>query len=111
VRLGTKVTDLYDGVDGVVARLADGTVEKGDMVIGCDGVHSLTRESMWDEGNREVPGLITVQEKKCNHILLTGPWTNPADPSLRSCIDRLVVPDRNGAHSSRHGRSDDDMRP
>ncbi|KAL8911252.1 MAG: hypothetical protein Q9171_003550 [Xanthocarpia ochracea] len=47
VRLGTKVIDIYDNVDGVEARLADGTSEKGDMIVGCDGGHSLIRETMW----------------------------------------------------------------
>ena len=72
VRLGIKVMDIYDGVDGVEVRLADGSREKGDLVIGCDGVHSLIRETMWDQGNKSIPGLITVQEKKCkNHHSLS----------------------------------------
>lgn len=73
VRLGAKVTDVYDGVDGVEARLADGTSENGDIIIGCDGVHSLIRETMWDQGNSSVPGLITVQEKKCISPLPSEP--------------------------------------
>ena len=72
VRLGTKVTDIYDNDDGVETRLADGTSEKGDMIIGCDGVHSLIRETMWSQANSSVPGLITVQEKQCNDPILSN---------------------------------------
>lgn len=63
VRLGCKVRDIVEDADGVEVTLDDGTVERGDMVIGCDGVHSIVREKMWDLSNREVPGSITVQEK------------------------------------------------
>ena len=28
--------------------LDDGTVERGDMVLGCDGVHSMARTKMWE---------------------------------------------------------------
>lgn len=42
---------LERGSDQVEVQLADGTTEKGDMVIACDGVHSLIRESMWDNAN------------------------------------------------------------
>lgn len=67
VRLGTKVTEIHDGVDGVEARLADGTNEWGDMIIGCDGVHSMVRETMWDQSNKSATGLVTVKEKKCTY--------------------------------------------
>ncbi|KAI1181159.1 FAD/NAD(P)-binding domain-containing protein [Nemania sp. FL0916] len=32
--------------DGVAVHCADGTVERGDMVLGADGVHSRTRQAM-----------------------------------------------------------------
>jgi len=34
--------------DGVEVVLDDGTVERGDMVLGCDGVRSQVREKMWE---------------------------------------------------------------
>ncbi|KAL8826055.1 MAG: hypothetical protein Q9170_007553 [Blastenia crenularia] len=91
VRFGAKVTDIYDGIDGVDVRLADGTSERGDMVIGCDGVHSLIREKMWDEGNISVPGLITVQEKKSvttgwSCIIGMGPTTPGMGDRTMTCV-------------------------
>ncbi|PKX88406.1 uncharacterized protein P174DRAFT_455572, partial [Aspergillus novofumigatus IBT 16806] len=38
--------------DPVEVCLADGTVETGDMVLSCDGVHSLMRSFMWDQQHR-----------------------------------------------------------
>jgi 2-polyprenyl-6-methoxyphenol hydroxylase-like FAD-dependent oxidoreductase len=78
VRLGTKVTNVVDGVDQVEVHLADGTTEQGDMVLGCDGVHSLIRESMWENANKSVPDLITVAEKKCRcQVLLPAAIPKP----------------------------------
>jgi 2-polyprenyl-6-methoxyphenol hydroxylase-like FAD-dependent oxidoreductase len=51
--------------DRVEVCLADGTVETGDMVLGCDGVHSLIRSFMWDHATKTSPGLIQVKEKTC----------------------------------------------
>lgn len=43
--------------------LENGAVERGDMVLGCDGVHSLVRQRMWDLANQKIPRIITAQEK------------------------------------------------
>lgn len=48
---------------GVEVKLSDGTIEKGDMVLGCDGVYSLMRGLMWDHANKTTTGLITAKEK------------------------------------------------
>jgi 2-polyprenyl-6-methoxyphenol hydroxylase-like FAD-dependent oxidoreductase len=45
VRLATEVVD----VDDSVVRLTDGTEERGDLVIGADGVHSTVRRRLWPE--------------------------------------------------------------
>ena len=113
VRLGSKVMDIYDGVDGVEVMLADGTCEKGDMVIGCDGVHSLIRETMWDQGNRSIPGLITVQEKKCKHpsSLSIMRYKHMLKFVSQSCNNWLVMSHWHGAYGSRDGRPHNDMRP
>jgi 2-polyprenyl-6-methoxyphenol hydroxylase-like FAD-dependent oxidoreductase len=40
-----KLTDLTETAEGrVVARFADGTTAQGDLLIGCDGLHSRTRQ-------------------------------------------------------------------
>ena len=65
------ITKTVEGVDGVEIFFADGTSEKGDIVVGADGVHSAVREAMWDHANATSPGLITVEEKKA---IMTN-WT------------------------------------
>ena len=65
VKSGAGVVDIIDSDESVEVILADGSVEKGDLVIGCDGVHSLVRTLMWRNANTAVPGLITTDEKKC----------------------------------------------
>ncbi|WP_327290517.1 FAD-dependent oxidoreductase [Streptomyces sp. NBC_01198] len=38
-----KLVDADTTADGVVARFADGSTLHGDLLVGCDGVHSRTR--------------------------------------------------------------------
>jgi 2-polyprenyl-6-methoxyphenol hydroxylase-like FAD-dependent oxidoreductase len=45
VRLGTEVV----GVNDSVVRLADGSEERGDLVVGADGVHSVVRRRLWPD--------------------------------------------------------------
>lgn len=59
-----QVTEVVESKDGVEVFFADGTSEKGDVVVGSDGVHSAVRQAMWDHANAAEPGTITVQEKK-----------------------------------------------
>ncbi|KAK2596121.1 hypothetical protein QQS21_006468 [Conoideocrella luteorostrata] len=60
---GKKVIEVLDTGTNILAKLDDGTVEEGDMLIGCDGVHSTVRELMWRNANVAVPNLITTREK------------------------------------------------
>lgn len=65
IRLGCRVQDLVEKSDGIEVILKDGTVEKGDMVLGCDGVHSIVRSRMWELANQQFPRPITAKEKTC----------------------------------------------
>ena len=56
--------DIQEDQDGVEVFCQDGTSERGDIVIGCDGVHNKVREIMWENAARLAPGLITANEKK-----------------------------------------------
>lgn len=69
VRFNAKVIDIEERFDGVEVKLADGTVEKGDIIIGCDGVHSQVRELMWKNANKSQPGFITAKEKTCKNFI------------------------------------------
>lgn len=48
---GKKVIDAVDTETGIPVKLDDSTVEEGDILIGCDGVHSTVRELMWRNAN------------------------------------------------------------
>ncbi|KAK8029894.1 FAD binding domain protein [Apiospora rasikravindrae] len=63
VRTGRAVEDVEQFSDRVEVRLSTGEIEVGDMVLGCDGVHSLVRSAMWDYATRTSPGLVQAKEK------------------------------------------------
>lgn len=65
IRLGCRVRDIVQKYDGIEVILEDGTVENGDMVLGCDGVHSIVRSRMWEFANQQFPRPITAKEKTC----------------------------------------------
>lgn len=65
IRTGKRVVDVIDNDDGVIVKLHDGTQEEGDMLIGCDGVHSIVRELMWRDANLAKSDYITAREKRC----------------------------------------------
>lgn len=46
VRLGSRVTSVSTGHDGVHAVLQDGTSVSGDVLVGADGVHSVVRRAV-----------------------------------------------------------------
>jgi FAD dependent monooxygenase len=48
--------------------LADGSFEEGDMVVGADGVHSLTRQLMWDYAAEHDPSAIPESDKNRNAL-------------------------------------------
>ena len=64
ILMNKGVKDIQEDQDGVEVFCQDGTSERGDIVIGCDGVHSKVREIMWENAARLAPGLITANEKK-----------------------------------------------
>ena len=63
VKAGSKIQDIAESSSRVEVKLSDGTVEKGDMVLGCDGTHSFVRGVMWDHANKAIPGFISEKEK------------------------------------------------
>ncbi|KAL8911259.1 MAG: hypothetical protein Q9171_003557 [Xanthocarpia ochracea] len=83
IRLGQTVKEVRQTVSGVEIELRDGSVEVGDMVLGCDGVHSLVRTAMWDHAGKKTSSLVTAKEKtsmKTEWKCLIG--VGPATPGL-----------------------------
>ncbi|KAF1978068.1 FAD binding domain-containing protein [Bimuria novae-zelandiae CBS 107.79] len=64
VLTGKRVIDVEETDDGVLVKLQDGTIEQGDILIGCDGVHSRVRDLMWRNANLAVENRITSEEKR-----------------------------------------------
>ena len=60
--------NVVDGEEEAYVELEDGSVERGDIVVGCDGVHSSVREAMWTIANKSIPGFISNEEKQSNQI-------------------------------------------
>lgn len=79
IRKGTKVKRIDTHEKGVTVTCEDGSVERGSIVIGCDGVRSIARTEM-DRIEREE----------------IGRATNPPDPfkiEYRAIIGRSKLPE------------------
>jgi salicylate hydroxylase len=49
IELGRRLADIEQDESGVTAHFQDGTSERGDFLIGADGIHSRTRERLFGE--------------------------------------------------------------
>ncbi len=49
IRMGTTVDDIHDTPRGVDVTFSDGTRERYDLVIGCDGIRSNTRKMVFGD--------------------------------------------------------------
>ena len=58
------ITEIIECEEGIKVVLADGTIERGDIIVGCDGVNSIVRQAMWVNAHRTVPGHIAVTETR-----------------------------------------------
>ncbi len=55
--LGRAVDDWVERADGVDVTLGDGSVVRGDLLVGCDGLHSKVRAKMLGEGPLRYSGM------------------------------------------------------
>ncbi len=62
---GRRVVDVIDDDDDVRVMLQDGTFEDGDILVGCDEVHSSVRGAMWKTTNATISDYISAKEKRC----------------------------------------------
>ncbi|KAI9155740.1 FAD-dependent urate hydroxylase [Paramyrothecium foliicola] len=89
VLFNKDMTKTVESSDGVKVFFKDGSFEKGDIIIGADGVHSLVREAMWRHANASVANLITVEEKKDHRAAIKTTWVclfgfGPGIPNQRN---------------------------
>ena len=49
IEFGRRLEDVEVSTEGVVARFEDGSEVEGDLLIGCDGIHSGTRRAVFPE--------------------------------------------------------------
>ncbi|KAF7537958.1 hypothetical protein G7054_g3319 [Neopestalotiopsis clavispora] len=63
IKTGCGVKEVKHVGDQVQVTLFDGQIETGDIVLGCDGAHSIVRNIMWEHANKITPGIITAKEK------------------------------------------------
>ena len=69
VKLKQRVARIHETPDGVVVSTDDGSIERGHIVVGCDGAYSSTRDLMWKVGE-EHGAVITDGERNCTTVEL-----------------------------------------
>ncbi|MCJ1307875.1 hypothetical protein MMC25_001523 [Agyrium rufum] len=60
IQTARAVDHISETTDGLEVSLKDGTTERGDIVVGCDGVHSTVRKCMWDIAKKAAPTSFAV---------------------------------------------------
>jgi len=61
IKLGRRLVDVEQDEIGVTARFEDGTSERGDLLIGADGIHSQVRERLFGEEKPRFSGQIAYR--------------------------------------------------
>jgi salicylate hydroxylase len=61
IELGRRLVDIEQDQSGVTAAFQDGTSERGDLLIGADGIHSRTRERLFGEEKPRFSGQIAYR--------------------------------------------------
>jgi salicylate hydroxylase len=61
IKLGRRLVDVEQDESGVTARFQDGTSERGDLLIGADGIHSQVRTRLFGEEKPRFSGQIAYR--------------------------------------------------
>ena len=61
IELGRRLVDIEQDESGVTAYFQDGTSERGDLLIGADGIHSRTRERLFGAEKPRFSGQIAYR--------------------------------------------------
>lgn len=63
VRWGHKLVDLHQDEDSVTVKFENGHTDTASFVVGCDGLHSNTRTSLFGAEKADFTGLIQVRDR------------------------------------------------
>ncbi len=84
IRLRSKCVGCVQDETSASLRLADGTLVKGDIAIGADGVHSAVRQSQFGPDSPKFTGLIAwrgvLPRERLPPHMLNAPGTNWVGP-------------------------------
>lgn len=58
LQLDRRLVSLEDGGDAIAAVFADDSKAQGDVLIGCDGIHSAVRSSLWGADEPQFTGYV-----------------------------------------------------
>jgi flavin-dependent dehydrogenase len=64
INVKKRITSLDHNENEVVVICEDGTAVSGDIVIGCDGVHSKVRHELWRIAQLQEPAAIDAKDKE-----------------------------------------------
>lgn len=62
---GNSVSNVIHQNDSVRVIIDDGFPEEGDILVGCDGVNSTIRETLWENANGKIHSAVPATEKRC----------------------------------------------
>jgi salicylate hydroxylase len=84
IELGRRLVDIEQDESGVTAYFQDGASERGDLLIGADGIHSRTRERLFGEEKPRFSGQIAYRglapAERVAHLSLPLDVTNWVGP-------------------------------
>jgi salicylate hydroxylase len=84
IKLGRRLVNVEQDEKGVTAHFQDGTSQRGDLLIGADGIHSQVRERLFGEEKPRFSGQIAYRglapAERVAHLGLPHDVTNWVGP-------------------------------
>src|ERR1700733_4604339 len=88
-RFGARVTGVSQDADGVEVRLDNGEAVRGDVLIGCDGIHSAVRRHLRGEEQKHFANILMwrslIPAERLEGLHLEGRgnyWFGPGPPLI-----------------------------
>ena len=64
IKLQKRISKVVHNANEVIVLCDDGTAINGDVLVGCDGVHSRVRHELWRLSHAEEPDAIDPKDKE-----------------------------------------------